>query len=215
MIIGANGLVSGNILLLLISLFLMGLNSAFFSPIKYSILPQLLEEEELLSANAYVEMGTFFAVLLGTLLGGPLIADPHIGSSLMGVVTITIALLGLLASMQIRPPAPAATESIGEHQSLAWKTRPVDSHHGLPTSISPGSQTGIIDCLKSAVLWVTITSASTRRAASCKTAFSKTLNDSFSAPSRAILFTGAILKRESKSVMLSHDFLAPADFLMR
>ena len=110
MIIGASGFFSGNLILLLISLFLMGLHSAFFGPVKYSILPQLLEKDELVSANAYVEMGTFIAVLFGTVVGGVLISAPQMGSSLLSVATITTAVLGMLASMRIRPLAPAAPE---------------------------------------------------------------------------------------------------------
>jgi MFS family permease len=58
MAIGAYGFLTGSVLLLLVTLFFMGLHSAFFGPVKYSILPQLLRKDELVSGNAYVEMGT-------------------------------------------------------------------------------------------------------------------------------------------------------------
>ena len=60
-------------LLLLGVLFLMGAQSAFFGPVKYAILPQLLTDKELLAGNAWVEMGTFVAILLGTITGGLLV----------------------------------------------------------------------------------------------------------------------------------------------
>ena len=57
---------------LLLVLFLMGTQSAFFGPVKYSIIPQYLKEDELVSGNAFVEMGTFLAILLGTASAGVL-----------------------------------------------------------------------------------------------------------------------------------------------
>ena len=54
MTLAASGFLFGNLMLLLISLFLMGLHSAFFGPVKYSILSQMREKDELVSANAYV-----------------------------------------------------------------------------------------------------------------------------------------------------------------
>ena len=54
----------------LLCVFLTGIQSAFFGPIKYSILPQHLEKHELLGGNGLIEMGTFLSVLLGTLFGG-------------------------------------------------------------------------------------------------------------------------------------------------
>ena len=55
---------------MLFVLFLLGIQSAFFGPLKYGILPQHLKEAELVGGNAVIEMGTFVAILLGTLLGG-------------------------------------------------------------------------------------------------------------------------------------------------
>lgn len=56
--------------LLMFTLFFMGTQSAFFGPLKYSILPELLEDNEILSGNAYFEMGTYIAILIGTIIGG-------------------------------------------------------------------------------------------------------------------------------------------------
>jgi MFS family permease len=52
------------------ALFLLGLHSTLFGPVKYAILPQHLKSEELVGGNALIEAGTFVAILLGTLLGG-------------------------------------------------------------------------------------------------------------------------------------------------
>ena len=73
MIIGVIGLYLNSIPVLLTVLFLMGTQSTFFGPIKYSILPQHLKSDELMGGNAMVEGGTFLAILLGTILGLSLI----------------------------------------------------------------------------------------------------------------------------------------------
>jgi 1-acyl-sn-glycerol-3-phosphate acyltransferase len=106
--IGAYGFLTENILLLLVTLFFMGLHSAFFGPVKYSILPQLLRSDELVSGNAYVEMGTFLAILLGTILGGALIAQSSLGPRLISVAVLTVAVLGWYSSLKIMPLAPVA-----------------------------------------------------------------------------------------------------------
>jgi 1-acyl-sn-glycerol-3-phosphate acyltransferase len=108
MAIGAYGFLSGSLLLLLVTLFFMGLHSAFFGPVKYSILPQLLRKDELVSGNAYVEMGTFLAILLGTILGGALIAHSQCGTWLVGAAVLIVAVLGWYSSMRLVPLAPVA-----------------------------------------------------------------------------------------------------------
>ncbi len=101
MAIGAYGFISENVELLLLTLFFMGLHSAFFGPVKYSILPQLLHNSELVSGNAYVEMGTFLAILLGTILGGSLIALSQHGPFLISAAVLTVAILGWGSSLKI------------------------------------------------------------------------------------------------------------------
>jgi 1-acyl-sn-glycerol-3-phosphate acyltransferase len=87
-------------LLLLGLLFLMGSQSAFFGPAKYAILPQLLSDKELLSGNAWVEMGTFVAILLGTIVGG-LVAGNAYAPLWVGVLVVFFAILGYLSSRAI------------------------------------------------------------------------------------------------------------------
>ena len=96
--------------LMLLSLFLMGAQSALFGPVKYAILPQQLREDELVGGNALVESGTFVAILLGTLAGGIVVSLPG-GTQWTSVAVVTLALLGYLASRSI-PPAPAASPAL-------------------------------------------------------------------------------------------------------
>lgn len=90
---------------LLFTLFLFGVHSTIFGPVKYAILPQHLKEEELVGGNALVEAGTFVAILIGTLCGG-LLAGLQNGSLWITAVGLAVAVLGYLASRKI-PAAPA------------------------------------------------------------------------------------------------------------
>lgn len=91
--------------LLLMIVFGMGMHSTLFGPIKYSIIPQHMGENELITANALVESGTFAAILLGTILGGILSIFPN-GGIIASCVATLLALLGYLMSRLI-PTAPS------------------------------------------------------------------------------------------------------------
>ncbi|HTH94465.1 MAG TPA: MFS transporter [Rhodocyclaceae bacterium] len=106
--IAAAGFCLPNLPLLLIALFLMGAHSTFFGPLKYSILPQHLHAEELVGGNALVEGATFLAILLGTILGGLLIALGTHGPTWVAATCTLIALLGWLSSRSIPVAASAA-----------------------------------------------------------------------------------------------------------
>jgi 1-acyl-sn-glycerol-3-phosphate acyltransferase len=106
MCLAAIGLALNSVPFLLAVLFAMGAQSAFFGPVKYGILPQHLREEELVGGNGVVEMGTFLAILLGTLIGGALIASDSAGPLVVAVVLIVLAVAGYFASRGI-PEAPA------------------------------------------------------------------------------------------------------------
>ncbi len=94
--------------LLFAALFLMGLHSTLFGPVKYAYLPQHLAEEELVGGNGLVEMGTFVAILLGTMLGGALINIKPAGEQYVAIATFALAALGLAAAQFVpRSPAPA------------------------------------------------------------------------------------------------------------
>lgn len=109
MVIGSIGFLSHRLGLLLVALFLMGLHSTLFGPIKYAFLPQHLKQDELVGGNALVDTGTFIAILIGTILGIVLISAGTSGIMQVCVGTISIAVLGWLASRVIPdspPPAP-------------------------------------------------------------------------------------------------------------
>lgn len=110
MALGCVGLYLQSSYFLLVVLFLMGMQSAFFGPIKYSILPQHLAKKDLLGANALVEGGTFLAILLGTILGGILAATNRY-SFWVSCAILLFAILGRIASQAI-PAAPAAQANL-------------------------------------------------------------------------------------------------------
>ena len=106
MLVAAAGVIAGSTALLLALLFAMGVEAAFFGPIKYAILPDLLAPDELLLGNALIEAGTFLAILLGT-IAGMLIATGH-GEITVAILIIVVALAAWGASLMIPPTAPAA-----------------------------------------------------------------------------------------------------------
>ena len=112
MTIAAYGFLARDAVVLLSVLFLMGLHSTLFGPIKYAILPQALREEELVGGNGLVEMGTSLSILLGMMLGGSLIAaSGAYGPLLASLAVLAIALAGYLVCRAI-PPAPATAPEL-------------------------------------------------------------------------------------------------------
>ncbi len=85
---------------LLIILFLLGVQAAFFGPTKYAILPELLKKEELLLGNAMIEGGTFLSILLGTLIGGLVILQPS-GTWIVAASLLTASLVGMWAAWRV------------------------------------------------------------------------------------------------------------------
>ena len=108
MVIALVGFWRQSIFLLFIALALLGVHSTLFGPVKYAILPQTLETTELVGGNGMVEMGTFVAILLGTIAGGIVVAIPSHGPLWAGLLCIAIAVSGWLISRAIPlTPAPA------------------------------------------------------------------------------------------------------------
>ena len=99
MAIGLAGFWLHSIPALMIALFLMGLHSTLFGPVKFSILPQHLESREIMGGTGLFEAGTFLAILGGQLLAGVIPARAA------GLTAMGIAVLGYLAALAI-PPAP-------------------------------------------------------------------------------------------------------------
>ena len=107
--------------ILLALLFLMGTQSTFFGPAKYAILPQHLDNSELVGGNALVEMGTFAAILLGTIGAGVLMSYeqpiPYVAISI-----IVLALLGYFAARSI-PLAPANAPQLSMSFNIFSQTK--------------------------------------------------------------------------------------------
>jgi 1-acyl-sn-glycerol-3-phosphate acyltransferase len=106
---------------LLVSIFLMGLQSTVFGPVKFAYLPQHLSERELTGGNGMVEMGTFVAILLGNVAGGLIIATPVVGAHHVGITCVALALLGRLASHYI-PASPAMDPGLKINWNPATET---------------------------------------------------------------------------------------------
>lgn len=126
MIVGAGGLLLHNIPLMLAALAAMGVHSTFFGPIKYAILPQHLEADEVLGGTGLVEAGTYIAILAGTILGGLLVTRAPDGSYHAGLAAagvLVVAVLGRVAA-QFVPPAPP----VDEPEDEGFPARGLDWH---------------------------------------------------------------------------------------
>ena len=118
-----------NVTALLAVVFLLGVQSTFFGPLKFAILPQHLHDTELVGGNAMVEMGTLVAILLGTIAGG-IIGGASSGgggvggvSALLAALVVGVAVTGYLSSLRI-PRAPSALR-----HAVSWN--PVTETWGL------------------------------------------------------------------------------------
>lgn len=133
MLFAALGFVLHVFWLLVLALFMMGMHSTLFGPVKYAYLPQHLTEPELVGGNGMVEMGTFVAILLGQIIGAGL--GMHQGGELVtGFSILGLALLGYLASNHI-PNSPAAEPGLkinwnpitatGRNIAFVWKSQAI------------------------------------------------------------------------------------------
>ena len=100
-----------SLVLLLVVLFLMGMQSTFFGPAKYAILPELLDDETLVGGNALVAMATFLAILLGTITGGLVVAGGDRWVSRLGPLVVAVAFLGFATSIFVKK-LPAANPDL-------------------------------------------------------------------------------------------------------
>ena len=106
MLLGAAGLLvaerghtQAGIALMLAAVFLLGLHSTFFGPIKYAILPQHLPADDVLGGTGLVEAGTYLAILLGTIIAG------YISIRWAAAGVLAVAVLGWFTGRRV-PPAP-------------------------------------------------------------------------------------------------------------
>ncbi|KVH74038.1 glycerol acyltransferase [Burkholderia ubonensis] len=106
MLVGAAGFVTHGAALLYLCTFMMGMHSTLFGPVKYSYLPQHLGEHELVGGNGLVEMGTFIAILIGTIIGGAAAGLAGSGELVLAVSCVAIALVGRIVAQRV-PPTPA------------------------------------------------------------------------------------------------------------
>jgi 1-acyl-sn-glycerol-3-phosphate acyltransferase len=93
---------------LLACVFLMGLHSTLFGPVKFAYLPQHLGERELTGGNGMVEMGTFVAILLGQVAGGLLVGIAGVGRHYVAFACVGVALLGRAVAQYV--PASPSTD---------------------------------------------------------------------------------------------------------
>ena len=101
MLLACAGFYLNNVFFLLAVLFGLGTQATIFGPVKYSILPQVLKEEELIGGNGLIELGTFVSILIGTILGGILILqEPH-GKLIVCAVLVLASTAGWLCSCRI------------------------------------------------------------------------------------------------------------------
>ncbi|MDE2595063.1 MAG: MFS transporter [Burkholderiales bacterium] len=109
--------------LLLACVFLMGLHSTLFGPVKYAYLPQHLSERELTGGNGLVEMGTFVAILLGNVGGGLLMSIAGTGTHWVAFGCLVVAVLGWLISQQIpvSPPSDVGLKLNWNPVSETWR----------------------------------------------------------------------------------------------
>jgi 1-acyl-sn-glycerol-3-phosphate acyltransferase len=112
MLVAAVGFYIQSFLILCTCTLLMGLHSTLFGPVKYAYLPERLAPAEIVGGNGLVEMGTFVAILLGTMTAGILIDSGSNGHLIAAGVCIALALLGVAASMAIPVGSPAAPQLV-------------------------------------------------------------------------------------------------------
>ncbi|OAE11595.1 glycerol acyltransferase [Pseudomonas simiae] len=123
MAVGATGFLFNHLELMLLALFAMGTHSALFGPVKYSIMPQALHDDELVGGNGLVEMGTFLAILAGTIGAGIMMSSTHY-APIVAAAIVGVAVLGYLASRSI-PRAAASTPALRLNWNIfseSWAT---------------------------------------------------------------------------------------------
>jgi acyl-[acyl-carrier-protein]-phospholipid O-acyltransferase/long-chain-fatty-acid--[acyl-carrier-protein] ligase len=130
MVAAAAGVLAGSTTLLLALLFAMGIQAAFFGPLKYAILPDHLARDELLLGNALIEAGTFLAILLGT-IAGVLIATRH-GATAVAALIAVVALTAWIVSLAIGCTGAAAPDSAACWNLVAATARVVRQAAGDP-----------------------------------------------------------------------------------
>src|SRR5436309_2991966 len=107
---GMMALAAHSIDMLLIVLFLLAAQANFFSPAKYGILPELLDEAWLTKANGLLELTTFSAIVLGSGVGTLLFAHWKGEPMVLGAILLAIAIAGSACSAYIPKVASAGSK---------------------------------------------------------------------------------------------------------
>ncbi len=122
----AFGFMSANVPLLVAVIGGLGIQAAIFSPVKYGLLPELLSDTELVRGNGYVEATTFISILLGTILGGALVAAPD-GAAIVAALGLLLACVGVVSAFAI-PPTEAASPAVVIGWNLGRDTADILRH---------------------------------------------------------------------------------------
>lgn len=150
MAVTAIGFVLGYGPLLVAALFLMGAQSAFFSPVRIAAMPKYLHADELVRGNAFCSAGLFAAILLGYFFGGLLITQPH-GGAMVGGLLVTASLTGWLAILRA-PRAPAdAPELALDWNGAAQTARMLGFAYSAPGVSRPISGVAIFYLMSTAI----------------------------------------------------------------
>jgi acyl-[acyl-carrier-protein]-phospholipid O-acyltransferase / long-chain-fatty-acid--[acyl-carrier-protein] ligase len=115
MLIGLAALVTDHIEGMMLVVFLMGLHAAIFSPAKYGIVPEILDDRDLSRGNALLEMSTFVAIVLGSATGGVLMGNWQSDAWRIGLGTLAVSVVGVIASIGITRVPPS-----GAHERFRW-----------------------------------------------------------------------------------------------
>lgn len=119
-VLGSVALLSGSLPLSFLTLFMLGLQSAFFGPSKYAILPQHLEEDELIGGNALLGIGTFLAILVGTIVGMTIV-NVTAGLWILSGLIIISAIAGYFIALKI-PEAPSIDKDMKINYNVITET---------------------------------------------------------------------------------------------
>jgi MFS family permease len=133
--LGRHGSATGPFIVLS-TVFLMGMHSAFFVPAKYGAMPEILQPHMLSRGNGLLESLSFLAVILGTVFGGALSDERFFGGEeyWIGVILVGLAVVGAVASLLIhripaanpgRPFPPYLYKPLWDNIRLLLRSRPL------------------------------------------------------------------------------------------
>jgi acyl-[acyl-carrier-protein]-phospholipid O-acyltransferase/long-chain-fatty-acid--[acyl-carrier-protein] ligase len=119
---------------LLVVIFLMGTQTAFFGPVKYGILPELTEKDELMAANGLFSGATYLAIVIGTMIGSYLVTTAYGTRLLMPCSLVLVGGLSLLFALR-QPKSDLADRKV-KIDPMVWRSthsilKAARSHKGI------------------------------------------------------------------------------------